>query len=64
MTDLGDLRALFLRAYSNVPDSSRDEIIVVTDEKSYTWNTAYFEIKQDSDLGNKILKTLNVLKII
>ena len=64
MEDLGGLKAMFLHAYANVPDSSRDEIITLVDEKPYTWNTAYFEIKQDSSLGNRILKTLQALKIL
>jgi len=64
MEDLGGLKAMFLHAYANVPHNSRDEIIVVVDEKPYTWNTAYFEIKQDSSLGSKILKTLQELKIL
>ncbi|MBU0459719.1 MAG: hypothetical protein KJ597_02100 [Nanoarchaeota archaeon] len=51
-------REKFLKIYANVPDSLREDIIVVVDGKTYTWNTAYFEIKNNTDLGKKILKGL------
>ena len=59
-----DKKAKFLRVYANVPDNLREDIIVIFDEKTYTWNTAYFEIKNDTDLGRKLLKELVVTKII
>lgn len=51
-------KARFLTAYAKVPESLRDEIIVVVDEKTYTWNTTYFEIRQKTKLAENILKTL------
>lgn len=48
----------FLRAYSNLPENLRGEIIVVVDEKTYTWNTVYFEVKENTTLSKKLLKTL------
>lgn len=61
-----DELARFLRAYSNVPPQLREEIIVLIDGKSYTWNTAYLGIKEDKDseLSKKILKTLKIIKLI
>ncbi len=61
-----DLRAKFLNSYAKVPESLRDNIIVVVDEKTYTWTTAYLEIKnnKDSDLSKKILKTLKEIGLI
>lgn len=57
-------RAKFLRVYSDIPDNLREDIIAVIDNKTYTWNTAYLEIKEDTSLGKKILKTLIDLKIL
>lgn len=51
-------RAKFLRIYADIPDDLRNDIICVVDNKPYTWNTAYLEIKNDSSLGEKILKVL------
>jgi len=57
-------RAKFLRIYADVPDSLREDIIVVIDGKTYTWNTSYLEIKENTELGKKILKTLEEIGII
>ena len=54
----------FLRIYADIPDSLRADIIAVIDEKTYTWNTAYFEIKNNTELGGKILKTLESIGIL
>jgi len=34
------------------------------DEKPYTWNNAAIEIKNDTNIGEKILKSLKEMKII
>jgi len=60
-----DERTNFLKIFANLVDKIRQEdIIAVVDEKPYTWNAAYFEIKNNTRLGNKILKKLKDLKII
>jgi len=48
-------REKFLRIYANIPDSLRKDIIVLVDDKPYTWDVAYFEIKNKTTLGRKIL---------
>ena len=58
-----DKRAKFLRVYANIPDNLRDDILIVIEKKSYTWNTAYIEINNDSELGKKILKALEKRKL-
>ena len=57
-------RARFLTAYAKVPEPLRDEIVVVIGGKTYTWNTAYFEIKEKTTLSKKILNTLINMKLI
>ena len=42
----------------------RGDIIVIIDKKPYNWNTSFFEINNNSPLGQKILKTLMELSII
>ncbi|MCF7910331.1 hypothetical protein K9L16_01510 [Candidatus Pacearchaeota archaeon] len=61
-----DLRAKFLNSYAKVPEPLRDDIIVVVDEETYTWRTAYLEIKnnKNSELSKKILKTMESIGLI
>ena len=59
-----DKREKFLKIYANVPDSLRVDIIAVVDNKTYSWNAAYFEIKNDTELGKKLLKELTITKVI
>ncbi len=57
-------REKFIRVYANIPDSLRADIIVVVDKQPYTWETAYFEVKESTKLSEKILKTLKEIGII
>jgi hypothetical protein len=59
-----DLTALFLKAYSNLPEDEQDQVIVIIDSKTYTWNRAYDEVKNETALGEKILKRLHELEIL
>ena len=56
-------REKFLRVYPNIPDKLREDILVVVDKKPYTWNTAYLEVKDNTPLGKKILKTLEEMDV-
>jgi len=58
------LKEMFLRAYADVPAELRKEIIVVVDDKTFTWNASYFEIKNKTELSKKILNSLKETKII
>jgi UV DNA damage repair endonuclease len=58
MEKTSDKRAEFLKIYPNVPEDLRDDIIVEVDGKAYTWDTSYLEIKDNTELGKKILKAL------
>lgn len=55
----------FMRVFANVPENMRGaEVISVVDDKPFTWNTAMIEIKNDSELGKKILKMMGKAGII
>ncbi|MBU1203775.1 MAG: hypothetical protein KKG60_01770 [Nanoarchaeota archaeon] len=54
----------FLKAYSNLPENLRGEIIVVVDKKPYSWDAVYFEVKENTVLSKKLLKTLCRIDII
>jgi hypothetical protein len=57
-------RALFIKSYSNVPNDLRGDIIVVVDEKPYSWDAAYYEVKNNTDFGKKVLKKLNEIGLL
>ncbi|MBI2498896.1 hypothetical protein HYV88_01495 [Candidatus Woesearchaeota archaeon] len=54
----------FIKIYSNLPLNLRREIITIIDKEPITWNVAYLEIRNNTELGKKVLKNLEDLKII
>ncbi len=54
----------FLRVYSNLPEDVRNEIIVVVDDKPYSWNAAYIEVDNGTELGRRILEKLKGMDLI
>jgi len=59
-----DAKAEFIKAYSNLPVPTREEVIVVIDGKPITWDVAYFEVSGDTQLGKKIVEKLVKMKIL
>lgn len=63
--NMEEAKVKFEKIFSNLPEKIRNEdIIVVIDEKPYTWNAAYMEVKNKTKLGEKILNKLKALGII
>lgn len=62
--NMEDKREKFLRIYANIPEGLRNDIISVVDKKTYTWNVAYIEIKENTELGKKLLKALEGLGLV
>ena len=58
------LKEKFLKVYANLPEPERYQIIAVIDKKTYSWNTAFAEISEDTELGRKILKRMEELGIL
>jgi len=54
----------FLKVYANLPEPERYQVIAIVDKKTYSWNTAYNEISNDTELGKKILKKIEALGIL
>lgn len=54
----------FLKVYANLPEPERAQIIAIIDNKPYSWNAAYSEVDQNTQLGEKILKKLEQLGIL
>ena len=54
----------FMKIYFNLPLPERSQVIVVIEDKLITWDVAYKEISNKSELSEQILKKLEKLKII
>lgn len=61
---MDETRAQFLKIYSQLPEALIDQIIVVVNEKPYSWKAIYFEVKNNTSISEKILKTLFDMDII
>jgi len=60
-----DIKGKFMRIFANIPEKIRaEEIIAVINDKPFTWNNAIIEVKNDTELGKKILKFLEKVGII
>ena len=63
-----DKKTRFLNLFSNLPINIRKEVIFVIEyegtKQPITWNVAYNEISNNTDLGRKILDGLDKLSII
>jgi len=61
-------REKFLRAFANLPLNTRKETILVLEENNIkqpiTWEVAYFEIKNNTPISEKILQKLEELGLI
>lgn len=57
-------RADFVKKYAALPGPLSNEIVVVVDDKPFTWKAAYLEVSGNTKTGERILKVLKGLKII
>lgn len=54
----------FIKIFSNLQIDLRNEIILIINEKPITWNVAYNEIINESNLSKVILKKMAELELI
>ncbi|OGL89433.1 hypothetical protein A3H75_01380 [Candidatus Uhrbacteria bacterium RIFCSPLOWO2_02_FULL_51_9] len=58
-------REKFLKIYANLPLGVRQEIILVLKEKGpITWDVAFIEVDNDTELSKTILEKLEKLQLI
>ena len=50
--------------YASVPEKLRNGVIAVVDERPYSWNAAYLEMSNGTELGEKIFEKLIETAII
>ena len=62
---MNPLKTRFLKVYANLPLGLRNDIVAVFEGIGpITWNTAYIEVSNDTEIGDMILKRLEELEII
>lgn len=54
----------FQKVYANLPDKIRDGIVVVVNDKPYTWNAVYIELMNNTKLGQEMYDKLIKMEII
>lgn len=55
----------FYKIFANLPINLREEVILVIPKKGpITWQVAFLEVDNDTELGKMILEKLSDLKII
>ncbi len=54
----------FFKVYANLPEPEREQVIAVVEDKPYSWNIAYNEISNNTELGKKILKKIEALGLL
>ena len=54
----------FLKVFANLPEPEREQVIAIIDNKTYSWNIAFNEISNNTELGKKIIKKLEALEIL
>ncbi len=59
-----DEKEQFFKIYSSIPLPERENVVVIVYEKPISWYLAYQEIKNNTALGEKILKILKALEIL
>jgi len=54
----------FQRVYANLPEKIRRGIVVVVDDKPYSWNSVYVELINNTELGREMYDKLIKMEII
>ena len=54
----------FMKVFANLPMNIRREVIAVVDDKPLTWNAAYLEVSEKTDVGLLITSKLIEMGII
>ena len=59
------IKEKFLKIYANLPLGLRQEIILTLDDsRTITWDAAFVEVDNDTELSKNILEKLEKLEII
>ncbi len=60
------LREQFLMVYANIPLNLRDETILLLEGEKIpiTWNVAYLEVRENTEVSKEILEKLKKMDLI
>lgn len=63
--DADNLKQRFYKVFANLPLNLREEVILVVEKRGpITWQVAYLEVDNDTELSKVILGKLAALEII
>lgn len=54
----------FMKVFVSLPLTERDQVAVVIEDNPISWNMAYREIRNNTQLGETIIKKLIALDVI
>ena len=54
----------FQKIYANLPEKIRDGIVIVIDDRPYSWNAVYIELINNTTLGERMYNKLIEMEII
>ena len=61
---MSGLEQKFLKAYANLPEPEREQVIAIIAGKTYSWNNAYREVEAKTILGEQILAHMHEVGIL
>lgn len=61
---MANLKARFLRTFANLPLGLRNEIAVVVENDSLSWNALKIEVENNTSVGQKGLEILDRLNFL
>lgn len=59
-----DKKAIFMKAYANLPLGMRRDVVAVINKEPLSWNACWLEIDNNTEKGKQILDYLFELKIL
>ena len=63
--EYAELKRKFIALYPNIPERIRyEDILAVIEGEPFTWASAYFEVKNNTNTGKKIIEMLKELEIL
>jgi len=64
MGEIEELKAKFFRAYANLPEPEKVQIVIFIEDKTYSWEKVNQELINKTKLGDDLLKRMKYLWIL
>ncbi len=64
MGEIEELKARFFKAYANLPEPEREQVVVMLEKVPYSWDKVNAELLDKTELGIELLKKMKQLGIL